>query len=267
MKTIAIIVYIILGIWAIFSFDTEKLSLFFRYYVANILAEPIKTCLYTLAIPISIVCLYKGIYKQIMNQTESIEPALSNFKDFNIKIDPINTTRDYIKIYNRLNTNEARKDIKDQILKFIDDSRFFYKNYPSAFKNNIAFNQMYDMSSSTQVTVLRIDKFKETILFISHNSNLPDKKISMYTYDKLPDNESLYKILDSAFTDKSLNILNDYYYSFEKNGVGQYGSAGVGVAAESVNKPKWMLLWLPDPFNAENNLNKLILESIWLTKT
>lgn len=270
MKTIAIILYIILGIWALISFDTEKPGIVIRYYVANIIANPIKTVLYTFVIIVftitSLLIFNKILYRPIVSQIKIIEPAFSNFKDFDIKFDSLNTTAEYVKIYERLRMKSKKYSLEDQILNFIDDSRFFYKNYPACFKKNNNFNQLYDLTDKTQVIVIRLEKYKETLLFIHHNPKLPDRKISTFTYEGLPSNFALSKILDPIFSSKNYSYINDYYDYFDKHGIGQYGSTGIGVANSSIKNHEWMLLWLPDPFNKDNNLNNLLAESVWLTK-
>ena len=96
MKTAGIIIYILLGIWAIFSFDTEKINLFSRYYIGNIIANPYKYVSYSIICILMTIMLtfifYKEFYLKIQNQAKIIEPALSNFKDFNIEIDSLKTT-------------------------------------------------------------------------------------------------------------------------------------------------------------------------------
>ncbi len=270
MRTIFIILFIILTIWSIFSFDTARINLVARYYMANLSANPIKISFYTfcavlLTITVFIV-IYKGIAKPIRSQVKAIEPAFINFKDFNIKVNGSKTTSEYVKIYERLRATNKKCSVKEQILKFIDDNRFFYTNYPMEFKNNPSFNQQYSMLEVTQITALRVNEFRHTILFVSHNPSLQDKKLSYFTYENLPDNDSLHQILDPVFTDKVLNTLRENFEMWLKRGSGIHGSVGLAVTIGNKKLDgDWMWIGVPDPFNSNNNLNNLLTESIWLT--
>jgi hypothetical protein len=271
MRTTAIILFIILGIWSIFSFETSRIFLAFKYYWSNILVFPIRTISITIiALVISsvlVIIVNKGIVNPIRLQQQKIENIKHEFEIRNIKID-FNSEMmlSYLKIHDKLKSN-GTSSIENEILNFIDNSRFFYNNLPAIFENNPEFNkQVFNMINPTQVVAIKIKRYKHTILFISHNKNFPDKRIKILSYEDLPSNLELHKILDSIFTDLILNTLKENFENWHKYNIGLHGSAGVAVATNPNLSGGWMWIGVPDPFNNENNLNNLLAENIYLYK-
>lgn len=269
MRTTAIIVFIILSIWSIFSFETYKIFLAARYYWGNILTSPARTIsitLLTLTIAfLFTIVTYKGLILPIRTQEKKIEAVYGEFKERNIEVDSsLKFTTEYLKIYNQLKVGK-RLPLKDEILKFIDNSKFFYSNLPTYFNENPDFNTcIFNMTPVTQVTALKIDNFQHTILFITHNINRPDKEINIYSYQNLPTNTNLHQILDPIFTDEILNTLRGNFEFWLAQGTGIHGSAGVAVTTHPSLNGDWLWIGVPEPFNKDNNLNNLLVENIYL---
>ena len=121
------------------------------------------------------------------------------------------------------------------------------------------------MNYATQITALKIGKYKHTILFVSHNDGLPDKKVTLIKFDEFPSNEKLHKILDPIFDDKILDSMKENFDYWLKNNIGIHGSAGISVTIGNTDKKnKWMWLGVPEPFKDNKGLNLLLTESIWL---
>lgn len=269
MRTIVIILFIILTIWSIFGFETSNISLALKYFIANVLANPIKTILTLVGILglATILCLFTHftIIRPIRNQIEKIEPLAVEFKERNIKFElNSKTISEYIKIYDQLRSKK-RLELNVQILKFIDDSKFVYSNLPDALKNYQELNtSIFNMNRVTQVTALKIEKYKHTILFISHNEKKADRQINFYKFDNLPENEILQTYLDSIFTDEILNPLRQNFEFWLKNNYGLHGSAGVALATKPNHDGEWMWIGVPEPFNENNNLSNLLAENVFL---
>lgn len=261
MKTILIVIYILLGIWALFSFDTVKPNIAFRYYLSNFSVNPFKIGLFTFLLFFLLIFSFfivKSIfYENLISQYKSIEPIFTNFNENNIKVDTFKTTCEYVNVYEHFKSLKKEKDIKKEVLNFIDNSRFFHKNYPKAFSNSIA--KCYNFPKNTQISIIRIEQYKETILFICQNENLKDKEVNNYVFEQLPNNDKLDLIFSSCADNSVISFINDYYDYFNKHGFGQYGSVGFCTFID-IN---YSIIIVPDPFE-EKILNDLLLERIWL---
>lgn len=262
-KILMIIFFALLGIWAAYSFDT----LWMRYFLSNLFAYPVKTISLTLCLILLILIFYlilvAGFIGPITNQVNAIEPAIEEFKNHNIKIDSIRlaVTSEYVAIYERLKPSDKKHSVEEYISKFMKDSRFLYKNCPSVFNSAVGFSKNYDMSGVTQVTALRIEKFKHTFLFFTHNLNEPDQKLIYLKYEDLPNNKALHQILDPVFEDEVLDNLRMYF----EDGL----SKGLIVDSykyeySSQNPGEWTLIGVPDPFNRNNYLSNLLRDAVWL---
>lgn len=249
--------------WELFSDN----ALHFRYYIANVSANPIKTISLTLILGLLILIFFfffsKWFGNPIESQIKTIEPAMEEFKNHNVKIDSIkrSMTSKYVAIYERLKPINKKLSVEEQILKFMNDARFLYNNYPSAFNAVEGFSRNYDMSKVTQVTALKIEKFKHTFLFVSHNPNEADLKLTYLKYEDLPDNKKLRQILDPVFEDDVLNWLRK---EFENRLSKNSENPEKGYQHCSQIMGEWALIGVPDPFNNNNYLSNLLKGVVWL---
>ena len=265
MKTAGMVLFILLSIWALFSFETTRIILSGKYLYGNFITNPIKTLGYILLLLLIIIgfclTLNNGFIKPFRNQMVAIEPIIPAFKERNYNVDSFKQS-EFIKVYEKLNKNTNRNlSDKEQVLKFIENSKFVYQNLPKIIKTETTYNtQVFNMNRVTQVTILRVERYKHTIILISHNPNVEDRLLSVYDFKNLPDNNSLHKILDPVFTEEILNTMRDNFEMW-LNGGFIHGSAGLAVTTSRNLDGEWLWIGVPNPFN-DYNLNDLISESI-----
>lgn len=264
MKTVGMILFILLSIWSLFSFETTKIILSGKYLYGNFVSNPTKIVGYILLLILLIIGLFvtinNGFKKPFANQMAAIEPIIPAFEERNYNTEKFKHS-EYIKIYERLNRNTNKKlSDKEQVLKFIENSRFIYQNLPEIITKETSSNtQIFNMNRVTQVTMLRVEKYKHTIILISHNPKLEDR-LSVYEYKNLPDNNKLRKISDEVFTDEILNTLRDNFEMWLNGGI-IHGSAGLAVTTSRNLKGDWLWIGVPNPFN-DYYLNDLIAENL-----
>jgi hypothetical protein len=265
MKTAGLILYTLMGIWAFYSFETTKITLTSKYLFANFISNPIKTSSYTLIIILIVfgfgIIINKGFINPIRNQISIIEPIFTAYEERNYDTKKFKRS-EFIKIYEKLNksTNKNLSD-KQQVLRFLENSKSIYQNIPPIIQSGTTYNtKIFNMNRVTQVTMLRIENYKHTIIFISHNPSKADQSITVYDYQNLPDNNSLHQILDPIFTNEILNTLRNDFEMW-LNGGSIHGSAGLSVTTSKNLDGEWLYIGVPKPFN-DYNLNNLIAENL-----
>jgi len=267
MKTTAIILYILLGIWAIFSFDEVRVKSAIKYLGANLVAQPYKTTIYLILVVLLSTALslivYYGFISPFKNQRSAIDPVYVGLIERNYNTADFKTS-EYVVLYEKLKqSNDKNLNLRKKVLKFIDKSRFVYQNLPQIVKNNINYNtKIFNFNRVTQVTLIYIKKYRHTFLFISHNENKPDKELKEHIFDVLPNNIEIKKIVDPIFPQECFELINSAFDRWLENKEHTvHGSAGLYVHTDRSLDGRWLCIGIQEP-NQNYNLNNLIAEVI-----
>ena len=258
MKTIAIILYIILGIWAVFSFNTEKINLVYRYLIANSISNPTRNLIYslltvTLTIGL-IIIITKGFLYPIREKSKRIESVFNRIEAMDIPAKNLESTIQYVKIFDRLSAKDNQNFNDKQIIEnFIKNSIYIHGNMLKYWAERPDFEfSVFNFTRVTQITALKIKEYKHTILLISHNPEKPNKQIRIFEYDKLPEIDSLKKVVDPIFTEEVLKTIKLSFDNSLLRGYNIDEPLGYCANNDQNSKPEWSWIGIPEPFEKFN---------------
>lgn len=265
MRAFFITLYIILGVWSLFAFETTKIVLTGKYLYGNFISNPLKISFYTIIILLFIfgfiLTLNRGFINPIKNQIGAIEPIIPAFLERNYNVENFKR-EEFIKVFEKLN-KDTNKNLNEeqQVLKFLENSKYVYQNLPIIIESETTYNtKVFNMNRITQATILKVEKYKHTIILISHNPNKPDRLVTSYNFEDLPDNKTLKNIVDPIFDDDKINEIRQTFEMWLSGGF-IHGSAGLSVSTSKKLDGEWLWIGVPNPFN-DYNLNNLVAESL-----